>query len=126
MSWKAEHGKDYEVPSLIEFMVKKGILKDISWHNDTMPRFIIEDPENEENGVCIWVDHPLGSKREAGPGPRFGVMVGPLGSEADEEDETDDLEEAINTALEYAEKHYPSWHPIEFDDLVDEWKKSVR
>lgn len=125
MSWKMEHGKDFEVPGLIEYMVKEGILKDISWHNDTKPRFVIEDPDDEESGITIWVDHPISSERELGEGPRFHVQAGELMSDGVDEFETDDLEKAITTALEYAEKHISKAPRVHFDNLVKAWVKST-
>lgn len=125
MSWKVEHGKEFDVPSLIEYMAKKGILVDQSWHNDSMPRFAIVDPEDEENGVLIWVDHPMGSQREAGPGPRFMVHGGEFSGDPVDQFETDDLEKAVEKAFEYAEKHIVKWKPIELDQLVKAWVKSV-
>jgi hypothetical protein len=53
MSWKSEFGLDYEVPGLIEFMTKAGILEDVSWHNDVMPSFKVSDPVNEEYWVRL-------------------------------------------------------------------------
>lgn len=126
MSWKNEHGKDFEVPGLIDYMVKEGILKDISWHNDTKPRFIIEDPDDEESGVTIWVDHPIQSERELqGEGPRFHIQAGEIVGESIDEIETDDLEKAITTALEYAERHINKAPRTHFDKLVKAWVKST-
>lgn len=126
MSWKDEHGAEFDVPALIQYMVKKGMLVDQSWHNDSMPRFAIVDPADEENGVLIWVDHPMGSQREAGAGPRFLVHGGEISSDPVDQFDTDDLEQAITTALEYAAKHIPTWQEIELEDLVKAWVKSTR
>lgn len=126
MSWKTEHGKDFEVPGLIDYMVKEGILKDISWHNDTKPRFVIEDPDDDQSGVTIWVDHPIQSERELqGEGPRFHVQAGEIVGDSVDDMETDDLEKAITTALEYAEKHISKAPRVHFDKLVKAWVKSV-
>ncbi len=127
MSWKNEHGPDFEVPGVISNMVKDGILKDISWHNDSMPRFVIEDPDDEDNGVCLWVDHPIGEQREHGSGgKRF--MVSANGLVADPVDvlETDDLEEALKTLAEYQEKHIDKLEPLDIGDLIKDWIKSLR
>lgn len=126
MSWQSEHGPSYEVPGLITFMVKEGILKDDSWHNDTMPRFQVEDPKNEDRGVTLWVDHPIGSQRETGPeGKRFMVQDGDLAGESDFELETDDLEEALTTLLSKAEQYLPKNRRPHFDGLVREWIKTM-
>jgi len=123
-NWAAEHGWSYEVPGLIDYMVDKKMLEDVSWHNDTMPRFQIADPDDEESGITIWVDHPVGSMREAGPeAPRFMVHAGQLMSDPDEDFETDDLEKALTTAFEFAEKHITGWRRIHFDKLVKAWMK---
>jgi hypothetical protein len=126
MSWKTEHGKDFEVPGLIDYMVKEGILKDISWHNDTKPRFVIEDPDDDQSGVTIWVDHPIQSERELqGERPRFHVQAGEIVGESIDEIETDDLEKAVTTALEYGEKHITKAPRVHFDKLVKAWVKST-
>jgi hypothetical protein len=126
VSWKDEHGKDFEVPGLINHMVKLGILKDISWHNDMKPRFVIEDPDDDGSGVTIWVDHPIQSERELqGEGPRFHVTAGEIVGDSIDELETDDLEKAITTALEYAEKHIAKAPKVHFDRMVKEWVRTV-
>lgn len=126
MSWKDEHGAEFEVPSLIQYMTKKGMLVDQSWHNDAMPRFAIVDPDDEENGVVIWVDHPMGSQREHGPSLRFMVHGGEIsGGDPVDQFETDDLEKAIEAALDYAGKHITKWKSVELDELIKAWVKSV-
>lgn len=125
MSWKHEHGLEYEVPGLIDFMVKAGILEDFSWHNDSMPSFAVKDPEKEEYGVRIWVAHPLKSSREDQGGKRFHVQEGEFVSESYWELDTDDLEEAIISLLERADKYFPSSHRPNFDDLVSAWRRST-
>lgn len=124
--WAAEHGPSYEVPGLINYMVFRKILTDDSWHNDTMPRFHIVDPKNDERGVTILVDHPVGSMRETGPGgKRFLVQFGDLMSDTEYDLETDDLEQAITTALRHAEKILPKGKWVHFDHLVREWMEST-
>lgn len=126
MSWKTEHGKDFEVPGLIDYMVKKGMLKDISWHNDTKPRFVIEDPDDDQSGVTIWVDHPLWSEREVySEGPRFHVTVGEIVGESEEEFETDELEKALSKVVEYSEKYYPDAPRIHLGNVIKAWVKST-
>jgi hypothetical protein len=126
MSWKDEHGAEFDVPALIQYMVKKKMLEDQSWHNDTMPRFAIIDPEDDETGALIWVDHPIGHEREAGPGPRFMVHGGEVSSDPMDQFETDDLEKALETLFEYAEKHIPKWKPLSLEGLIKDWIKSTR
>lgn len=124
MSWKTEHGADFDVPALIDFMVKKEMLEDVSWHNDTMPRFDITDPDDDENRVILWVDHVVASEREAGPGgKRFMVQAGADGSD---EFDTDELEEAVAKVCEFAEKYIPGDHPLHPPGIVREWVQSLR
>lgn len=93
--WEAEHGKGYDVPSVIDYLVDRKVLQDFSWHNDMAPSFAIQDPKKEEYGLRIWVDHPLGSLREVPGGKRFMLQEGEFGSEHDFELESDDLEEIL-------------------------------
>jgi hypothetical protein len=125
MSWKDEFPLDYEIPGLIEFMVKEGVLQDISWHNDVMPSFSVPDPKREDYGVRLWVDHPVAFERETG-GRRFGVVKGPYGSENDFEYDTDDLEDAINAFLRQANAYFDPDKIPDFEGLVREWKQSIR
>lgn len=122
--WQAEHGADYEVPGLIDFMVKEGILTDISWHNDVCPSFSVDDPADEERGVRLWVDHPVLSERETG-NKRFAITKGPYGSESEFEFETDDLEEAIDVLIKQAKSFFPGDREPDPHGLVQEWRKSV-
>jgi len=66
--WIIEHDDDYEVPA--EVTQIEGIL-DISWHNDTCPRFGVRP---DGIGPNLWVEHPDPDRRELG-GPRFMVSV---------------------------------------------------
>lgn len=125
MSWKSEHGSDYEVPGLIEFMAKEGILEDVSWHNDVMPSFKISDPTNEEYWVRLWVDHPVAFEREMG-GRRFVVSKGLYASEYDFEYETDDLEDAVTAFLRQAHAYFDPDKIPDFEGLVREWKRSLQ
>lgn len=99
--WEKEHGPEYDVPSIVQALVDRKVLEDISWHNDSAPSFAILDPNNEDYGIRLWVEHPIKSRREM-EGPRFGVQLGELASEADDEISTDDLEEALTKVFQYA------------------------
>jgi hypothetical protein len=126
VSWKTEHGEDFEVPGIIDFMVKKEILEDASWHNDTMPRFEVRDPKDEESGVFLWVDHPIGSERETGrEGKRYMIQAGEFSSDMEFELETDDLEEALTAVLRLSAKHFPG-HKPHWPGIVKEYMKSIR
>jgi hypothetical protein len=135
MSWKAEQGADYEVPGIINFMVKKGILQDQSWHNDASPSFGVEDPEREGRLLRIWVDHPLTSRREVS-GKRFTVHEGEGGTEPDFEYSTDDLEQALEKFLVRAfgaEYNLGDSDLVASDDpqetlsyIIEAWEKSLK
>jgi hypothetical protein len=56
--WIVEHGEEYEVPAEITGI--EGIV-DLSWHNDTCPRFSVRD---DGIGPSIWVEHPNPDERE--------------------------------------------------------------
>lgn len=125
MSWQEEFGKDYEVPGLIEHMVKLGILEDFSWHNDSSPSFVVKDPEDEERGVRIWIEHPVKSIREFDDMKRFLVQYGEFGRDGEENLNTDDLEEAILILLEWDEKYHPAHRRPHFDKVVKDWRKTL-
>ena len=127
MSWKAEHGLDFEVPGAILHLVKKGVLKDFSWHNDVAPSFGLALPDRDDYGLRIWVDHPIKSLRET-MGLRYLVQEGEFGSEADFEEATDDLEEALRLFFGRLAKYAPDYPDIEDPDyaleqLVEAWRK---
>lgn len=101
-SWEAEHGKGYEIPHTIDWLVNRKVLVDSSWHNDMSPSFMIPDPVKEDYGLRIWVDHPIHSLREVPGTKRFMLQEGEFTSEADFEFETDDLEELLLKLFERA------------------------
>jgi hypothetical protein len=131
-SWAAEHGPSYDVPDLINFMTKKKVLRDLSWHNDVSPRFHFEDPAGDSSKyVAIWVDHPIGSERECGAGgKRFYIEVANPDVESTTDGDyvlqTDDLEEGLLRLCKEVKKLFPRlpYHP-DFDGIVREWKKSI-
>jgi len=43
---------------------------DLSWHNDTCPRYMRDDGR-----VCIWIDYPDDDAREFHGFPRFAVVI---------------------------------------------------
>ncbi len=51
--WVLEHGFAYDVPPEIQKLVEDGKLIDISYKNDTCPRF-----ETVGGDYDIWVEHP--------------------------------------------------------------------
>lgn len=102
MLWEAEHGNDFDVP--VEVSMLEGI-RDISWHNDTCPRFAVTE---DGSGANLWVDHPDPDHREM-LNKRFLVInqAGDCASPDDEElYEGDDVHEAI-AAFVAAVVHYP-------------------
>ena len=123
--WKKEHGPDYEVPGVIDFMVKQGVLTDMSWHNDVCPSFGVDDHKNSQRGVRLWVDHPITFERETG-NKRFAITKGEYGSEHEFELETDDLVEALETLVKQAKPYFPPDREPDVQGLIEEWKHSVR
>ncbi len=99
--WQKEQGIEYDVPDIVQYLADAKVLEDVSWHNDACPSFVIMDPHHEDYGIRLWVDHPLLSLRE-GEGKRFGVQLGEMAGEADDEIQTDDLEEALVKILNLA------------------------
>lgn len=65
--WADEHGTAFEVP--VEVSQLEGV-RDLSWHNDTCPRFAVTE---DGQGPNLWVDHPDPDERELG-GSRFYVV----------------------------------------------------
>lgn len=130
MGWKEEHGIGYEIPAFLEFLASKDIVEDQSWHNDACPRFGLCDVDADRE-VVLWIDHPLGSQREAGPeGKRFIAQIGPSCSEADKSIETDDLETALGAffqKLAEFNKGKGKWaKPLEYlSELKEEYTKSL-
>lgn len=60
--WAIEHGTEYKVPAIVWTM-----LTDISWHNDSCPRFTISGVER----FSLWVEHVDPTSRENDSEPRF-------------------------------------------------------
>lgn len=99
--WQRELGSEFDVPSLVETLVRMGVMEDSSWHNDSAPSFTIVDPTAEDRGIRLWVGHPIKYMRE-GEEQRFGVQLGELSSEPEQDFATDELEEALTKLFEYA------------------------
>ena len=104
LTWKSEFPESYDVPSLIEKFVRKGLMDDFSWHNDMSPSFAVKDPKSEDRGIRIWVDHPIASAREVPGGERFMLQEGEFGSEHEQEFNSDDLEEILIKLFEWLNK----------------------
>lgn len=126
-AWEAEHGPDYEVPGLIDFMVSKGIFTDDSWHNDACPRFQVPSKKKQRGepyGLTLWVEHPLCYSRDSG-NKRFFVTEGQFISDSDSEFETDDLCEALTWIYERIGKYIPGRIPG-IEELAEGWVQSKR
>jgi hypothetical protein len=126
MGFAEEFGHQYEVPRILPFLMGKGILQDMSWHNDAAPSFGLRGEEKGEHSleVRLWVDHILKTHREVG-GRRYTVTV----MEDDDQTfskSTDDLEEALLILFKQLAKYHKwmgprvlDWYP---DDVpVTEW-----
>lgn len=120
MSWMSEHGAHYEVPKFIEFLVKKGILEDVSWHNDSCPRFQVpskvEKPAGEPYGISLWVEYPLKFMRESG-GKRFHVWEGQLMADPDDAIDTDDLADALDWMFRRMGKYLAEYAGVGREDM---------
>lgn len=116
MSWITEHDESYEVPA--EILAIEGIV-DLSWHNDTCPRFGVHD---EGFGPNLWVDHPNPDKREMCPTPRFLVR-----RQVGEVDSADDIVlyhgDDMHAAIEAFRKGLPT-ALIEMCDAGDGWTEA--
>lgn len=119
MSWVAEFGREYEIPTIVDWMVRQGILEDMSWHNDAMPSFGLVDPANDEYGIRLWVDHPLRALREFQQSTRFVVEEGVFISESDYEHTTDDLQDALMKLVARALQPRYKDHPFRRLPWVD-------
>ena len=100
--WQKEHGFDYDIPAAVEFLVDKKVLEDVSWHNDTAPSFHIADPNQDNYGIRLWVDHPFSGNRDRDEGHRFAVQLGEFSGESDDEIETSELQDALTRLFKYA------------------------
>lgn len=104
MSYKTEGFEDYDVPAIVQFLVKEGVLEDISFKQDTSPRFFLRDNDGADTGISLWIQHPLRGMREADNDEgRFLVEEGDLEKPGKTFD-TDDLEEALSRILEFVAK----------------------
>lgn len=126
MTWESEQGLVYEVPKFVLFLVKKGILQDSSWHNNTAPSFGVYD-EKTDKSVVLWTDHPIKDRRE-NMGARFMVQVG------DEmEAEVDDLQTALERLFKELQKFYgpvrqgpKEWSPRGSSYYAQEWHARIQ
>lgn len=135
--WRAEFPGGFEVPGFIEYLVRKKLLLDMSWHNDTMPSFGLMgirpgrkhwDPrtpmsqQDPELDIRLWVDHPFKEYREVG-GKRFSVMVGEYGTAPEDSEEFDELDAALAQLFQFAaEAHSKGTHldPQTFSVTLEE------
>jgi hypothetical protein len=94
--WEGEFGDRFEIPGFIRFLVKVGILEDLSWHNDASPSFgFIDDSRDRE--LRLWVSHPMADLREASD-KRFGISWGGINS-MEESEEFDEVQDAVKAFL---------------------------
>ena len=103
--WQIEHGSEFMVPKEIDQLVDEEILDDVSWKNDTCPRFRIissiitkvleteQADEYEYTYIQLFVDHPDAVQREL-EGKRFLSQLW-LNEDIIDMLETDDLDDFI-------------------------------
>lgn len=89
-NWVAAHGSHFEVPPFIDFLVKKGVIQDLSYKNDESPAFGLADPYSDHR-LILWVGHPLKSWRYYAD-ERFQVQ---------EDDAINFSSDDLETALDY-------------------------
>lgn len=101
-TFQSEFRSWYDIPDVLRFLVKEGVLEDMSWHNDVSPSFgvtgVVKGTRTRPEGyhtseVRIWVAHPLERFRESGE-KRF-IVTYNNDSEQYDSWEFDDLEEAL-------------------------------
>ena len=123
---------DYEIPGLVDFLVKEGAVQDLSSKNHVAPSFGQAFPD--EIVVRLWVDHPLASHREYPSAKRFKVEIYPDGQQADASFDFDELEDALGVLFRELGKawrlrpHDHVWEaPDEYlEDLVAAWVGNSR
>lgn len=98
MGWATAFGSEYDVPKAIKRMVEIGMLKDMSFKNDSAPSFGYSDDEKDLI-VRIWVEHPDEGKRELG-GKRYAVSV-EKGGASEDHFSTDSVTDVIHKWQEY-------------------------
>ena len=91
MGWIKEFGQEYEIPQSILSLLKDGITKDMSWHNDSAPSFGVYLDRKDRDGdkshdldIRIFVEHPKPDEREHHGGDRYMVDVLENGSLVDQ------------------------------------------
>lgn len=139
MGWRETHGRQFEVPGLIDYMVRAGVLEDSSLSIHQLPVFSWTDPVTDEL-VSILVDHPYRPHRTGFTEVRFIVQAGSPGEE-EYLFGGDDLSLALGQMFEEIEgvvQHFPvrgislppgdPWHdPMDYlRQLSEEWDKEAR
>ena len=71
--WKAEFGSAYRIPATLDILASKGVIEDMSWHNDVNPSFGKITCRKYE--VRLWIEHPDPRQRNEGA-KRYAVSVG--------------------------------------------------
>jgi len=125
-TWRTEFRSGYDIPSIVLFLVEKGLIEDMSWHNDMSPSFgvhgIVVGTRGRAEGygtreIRLFVEDPIRSQRQ-GDSKRFLVTV--TDSEGDFTDlEYDELEEALEQLIGEIERNSGSleelpkaWEPL--------------
>jgi len=132
-TYETEFRPGYEIPGILLFLVKEGILQDLSWHNDVSPSFGIDSvvkgtkgrPQGSSNiEARIWVDHPIERLRETG-GRRFVVTYTVSGDQRDAWG-FDDLEAALGKLFSVIVEHQGTLEeiPEAWPDLVAEYSSA--
>lgn len=124
-NWISEHGRNFEVPHFIDYLVNQKVIEDLSWHNDEAPAFGLSDP-NSDRRVLLWVGHPMRSRRYD-EGDRFAVQ----------EDDTidfvsDDLEESLKHFFRAIARYQlrgrvgpKEWRPNAPSHTEEDWEEKL-
>ena len=92
------HRKEFPeitIPDCIRLAYHKGLIVDVSWHNDVAPSFCLPHRAVDCEMPRLWVSHEDPKQREADDYPHYAVYL----ADGEALYEGDDAEEALHTLL---------------------------
>lgn len=93
MSLHRKEFPEVTIPGCVRLAYYKGLIVDLSHHNDEAPSFGLPD---DEDGPRLWVAHEDPKQRESDDRPHYAVYL----ADGQALYEGDDAEEALNTLLQ--------------------------